>query len=491
MYGFGEYGKKKKTFWSTSGWEHSHYGGFNRIIWDYPHIKMGYEGKIEVDPDLRKKEGIYTAEKLVKIYLMKCKEYDLVQHLTIERITKENIIGRDAQFDVLKLDNAAVLSSVMSQSKEFAPLFAHFEKAILNSSIEVEVPENEDGEGQGGEGGGEGEGEDEKEGQGESGEGESGQGESGQGESGQEDREEDEGEAKEKKQPGGWGGSTSGCKKLKSLIEGMSEQKPFSKWSTLGGDYKPKFVPLVVKPNTKEYVPTSQEKQNAEMILKQLDISFDPKSDVVRNLKMGRLDTSKLAEVPAGNLSVYKQTLEDQNTKEFAVCVLADMSGSMQGNRLDVQLGVLNSIYLALSEIIPEADLHIYGHTDEGDPAIYPFCTPYSPNYLKNITQYYRINNGCNYDGVVIEAVHKKIRETTDRPVILISLSDGQPCDDVNNMKKIMERARRDQFVTVGIGIHTEYVKELYTYHKAIFDLSTMPKEVAHILNQVVKTEFQ
>ena len=473
MYGYGGYDKKKKTFWSTSGWEHSHFGGFNRIIWDYPHIKMGHEGKIEVDPDLRKREGIYTAEKLVKIYIMKCKEYRLIQHLRIERITKTNIIGRETQFDVLRLDKLDVLNAVMSLSKEFAPLFEHFKDAILNSSIEVEVPKDEQGGGKSeeGEDGKEGEGEDEKEGEGE---------------------DEDVEEGKEKKTSGGWGDSSPDYKKLNEIIEGMVEQKPFSKWNSLGDDsYKPEFVPLDVKPNTQEYEPTRQEKQDAEMILKQLDISFDPKSDVVKNLKMGRLDTSKIAEVPAGNLSVYKQTLEDQDTKEFAVCVLADMSGSMQGTRLDIQFRVLNSIYLALSEIIPEADLHIYGHSDDGNPAIYPFCTPHSPNYLKNITGYYHIDNCSNYDGVVIEAVHKKIRETTDRPVILISLSDGQPCDDVDNMKKIMERARRDQFVTVGIGIHTDYVKNLYTYHKSIFDLSTMPKEVAHILNQVVKTEFQ
>ena len=163
-YGYG-YGKKKRSFWSTSGWEHSHYGGFNRIIWDYPYIKMGHEGKIEVDPDLRKKEGIFTAEKLVKIYVMKCKEYGLIEHLTIERVVKPNIIGRDAQFDVLKLDRPDVLAGVMKKSKEFAPLFEHFKQAILNSSIEVEVPEEEDVEGQGQEG--DGEGEDEKEGQGE------------------------------------------------------------------------------------------------------------------------------------------------------------------------------------------------------------------------------------------------------------------------------------------------------------------------------------
>ena len=481
-YGYG-YGKNKRKFWSTSGWETSHYGGFNRIIWDYPYIKMGIEGKIETDPGLRKKEGIFTAEKLVKIYVMKCKEYELIHHLTIERVVKPNIIGRETQFDVLKLDRLDVLNEVMRKSKEFAPLFEHFKDAILNSSIEVEVPEEEDGEGQGGEG--EGEDEDEKEGQ-------EGDGED-EGEGDGEGQDDGEGEDKEKKKPGGWGASSPDFNKIKQLIEGMSEQKPFSKWGSLSDDnYKPKFITPKDKSSKRDdYKPTHEEKQNAEMILKQLDISFDPKSDDVKNLRIGKLDTSKIAEIPAGNMSVYKQTVDDQDTKEFAVCVLADMSGSMQGSRLDMQFSVLNSIYLALSEIIPVSDLHIYGHTDDNDPTIHTFCSPYSPNYLQNIQQYYKIENCSNYDGVVIEAVHKKIRETTDRPVILISLSDGQPCDDVDNMKKILERARRDQFVTVGIGIATDYVKELYTYHKAVFDLTKMPKEIAHILNQVVKTEFQ
>jgi hypothetical protein len=487
-YGYG-YGKKKRSFWSTSGWEHSHYGGFSRIIWDYPYIKIGHEGRIEADPELRKKEGIFTAEKLVKIYVMKCKEYGLIHHLTMERITKTNIIGRETQFDVLKLDRLDVLNEVMSKSKEFAPLFEHFKESILNSSIEVEVPQGQgEGEGQEGE---EGQGE-EQEGQGE---GQEGQGEEQEGEG--EDQEgqgdgEGEGEAKPKTNPGGWGASGPDFSKIKELIEGMAEQQPFAKWGSLSGDYKPKFITPKDKSSKRDdYKPTDEEKQNAEMILKQLDISFDPKSDDVKNLRLGKLDTSKIAEIPAGNMSVYKQTVDDQDTREFAVCVLADMSGSMQGARLEMQFSVLNSIYLALSEIIPESDLHIYGHTDDEDPTIHTFCSPYSPNYLQNIQQYYKIDNCSNYDGVVIEAVHKKIRETSDRPVILISLSDGQPCDDVDNMKKVLERARRDQFVTVGIGIATDYVKELYTYHKSVFDLKLMPKEIAHILNQVVKTEFQ
>ena len=389
MYGYGGYGKKKKKFWSTSGWEHSHFGGFSRIIWDYPYIKMGHEGKIEVDSDLRKKEGIFTAEKLIKIYVMKCKEYDLIKYLTIERVVKPNILGRDTQFDVLKLDRADVLGEVMNKSKEFAPLFEHFRDSILNSSIEVEVPEDEDGEGQGGEG--EGEGEDEKEGQGEGqGDGEGGEGE-GQGDG---EDEEGEGEAKEKKQPGGWGGSSPDYKKIKELIEGMAEQKPFAKWGSLSGDdYKPKFItPKDKSSNREDYQPTQEEKQNAEMILKQLDISFDPKSDDVKNLRIGKLDTSKIAEIPAGNMSVYKQTVEEQDTKPFSVCILADMSGSMgNGSRIQSQRHILNTLYLAMSQILPPDKLYIYGHTGEYTPDIYTFYSPYDTEYEKNIKFYSQI----------------------------------------------------------------------------------------------------
>ena len=170
------------------------------------------------------------------------------------------------------------------------------------------------------------------------------------------------------------------------------------------------------------------------------------------------------------------------------------MSGSMEGTRLNTQFKVLNSLYLALSEIIPVEDLHIYGHTGGStEPEIYTFCNPYHTEYGKNIRQYYSISNHSNYDGVVIEAIHKKIRERTDNPVLLITISDGQPCDDIDNMKKILERARRDQFVTIGIGIDTDYVKELYNYSRFVkgSELYKMPDEVSAILNNVVRTEFK
>ena len=506
-YGYGlGYGYGKKVWTSTSGWESSHFGGFTRIIYDYPYIKFDFKADIDISKDLRTNLGIYSAEKLIKMYLVKCKELGHLKHFKKEVVTEKDFLGREKRYEVLSLDHETVLQEVMEKYKEFAPLFNHYREDILKTNIKMEIPpEGQESQGGGGKGEGEGEGEGDGQGQGEGqGDGEEGEGEEGEGQGqGQGDGKEGEGDGEDKKKKkkknkgGGWGGSpekTHDFKALEKLLDEMSEQKPFEKWNSLGGETgTPAFIPFTSE-NNSEYKFTKEEQRNAEMILKQLDISFDPKSDEVKNLKLGKLDTSKLAEVPAGNVSVYKQTLEDQDTKAFAVCVLADMSGSMQGERLNTQFKVLNSLYLALSEIIPVDDLHIYGHSgSSSEPKIYTFCNPYNPDYRRNIQQYYGVYNNANYDGVVIQEVHKKIREKTDRPVILISLSDGQPCDSVENMKRILERARRDEFVTVGIGIGTEYVKELYTFSRVVYDgkLNEMPREVASIVNHVVKSEFK
>ena len=487
-YEYGNWGGGyKKTWSSTSGWESSHFGGYTRIIYDYPHVKFDFKATIDIPSKLRVDLGIYSGEKLIKMYLMKCKEKNYIRHFTKEMVMEKKWLGQEKHYEVIRLDKEDIIEEIMKDFKEFSPLFDHYREGILGTSIKIEVPppgqEPDGGQGQG-QGEGQGEGEGKGQGQGEV------QGE-GQGEG------EGDSKNKGKTKGGGWGSSDRkepDFKALEKLFNEMAEQKPFERISSIGsGCGKPKFIPFDSKANP-EYQFTEEEKRNADMILKQLDINFDPKSDEVKNLKLGKLDTSKLAEVPAGNISVYKQTLEDQDTKAFAVCVLADMSGSMEGRRLNTQFTVLNSLYLALSEIIPVDDLHIYGHSGcESEPKIYTFCNPYHPDYRKNISSYYEVYNQANYDGVVIQEVHKKIREKTDRPVILISLSDGQPCDSEEDMKRILERARRDQFVTVGIGIGTDYVKNLYTFSRVVHDdkIKDMPREVASIVNHVVKSEFK
>jgi hypothetical protein len=63
--------------------------------------------------------------------------------------------------------------------------------------------------------------------------------------------------------------------------------------------------------------------------------------------------------------------------------------------------------------------------------------------------------------------------------------------DDIVDMKRILEKAKRDEFVTVGIGIQYHSVEGLYVYSKVVEKLNTMVRDVSHVINNVVRAEFK
>jgi cobalamin biosynthesis protein CobT len=472
---------------------------------------MDYDVKIEAGEGIRSSHGVYNAEKLIKMYLLKVQEFNYVDLLRQDQIEEKPYygLGKTKKYDVLRLDHEGVFNSILSHDKELAPLFENYREDILASYIKMEVPDEEEGSGKGdkgeegegegkgkGEGDGEGEGEGKGKGKGE-GEGEGdGDGE-GEGDGDGEGDEEGDGDGNSSSS-GNSPGETSGSSALKDAVNKMSKYEPYKGGNLSKFEEKAKFTSLPESGRKIKYKFTNEEIKNGELLIKMLDIDFEPKDDIVKSLRLGRLDTSKIAEVPAGNLSVYQQVLEDQDTQPFSVCILADMSGSMGGNRVVVQKQVMNSLYLAMSQILPAEKLYIYGHSGEYKPEIYTFYSPYDTDYEKNIQSYDSINLAQNYDGPVVEEVHRKIRETNDDRIIFITLSDGEPCgngygsfEDIADLKRVLEKCRRDSFVTVGIGIQTPHVKNLYTYSQVVDDLSEMSKDVANIINKVVRAEFK
>lgn len=481
-------GYVKKAIGSVSGWEKSHFGGFYRMITDYPYIKLDFDIKVKTPQSLDKALGWYTAEKLIKLYLLKNQKHIHMFRTSAEKINNP-ITGKKLTIVTTYLDNKDIMRWVMDEYPELAPLFEHYQEDIYQTTLVKEVPDDEEGDG-------EGEGESDGEGQGD-GEGDS-----------QEDDGKDQpqdGESKESKEAKEAEAKDKAVRKMMQSLEDIKEQTPYRFKDSLSEfSGVPKFMSLDPKRYASDYVFKASEIRDAENLVKLLDISFDPKSDVVKSLRAGKLDVCKIAEVPAGSTAIYKQIVEDQDTRPFTVCILADMSGSMGHSdyggvtRIKMQKHVLNSLYLALSSILPEDKLWIYGHTGDEEPEIYPFCTPYDTNYARNIMHYDRIDMQQNYDGPVIEAIHKKLREVTDDRVIFIMLSDGQPSgdgygsmDDIVDMKRILEKAKRDEFVTVGIGIQYHSVEGLYVYSKVVEQLNTMVRDVSHVINNVVRAEFK
>ena len=496
MAGYKQWGGWGGGYKSTSGWEKSHFGGFTRVLNDYPYIKIDFDLDIKASGEAASELGTWQAEKLIKLYILKAKEKDLIEKFTSKVIERPSFFGTVIKkYSVVSLNNLAILSTICTSYPEMAPMFEHYKDSILSSTIEMEIQEPEPKKDKSDKGKGEGEGEGQPQGEKE----EEGDGEGqGDGEGDGEDEKESESgsPAEGKEAPKGKSG-----KSIQDLMGAINESKPWSvaDRSLTAFSEKPKFTAFGKKDSISSYQFNAEEKRDSELLIKLLDINFDPKSDEVKNLKLGKLDTSKIAEVPAGNLSIYKQRVEEQDTKPFSVCILADMSGSMgHGGRIPAQRHIMNTLYLAMSQILPPDKLYIYGHTGDYVPEIYTFYSPYDTDYEKNIQFYHDVNWCQNYDGPVIESIHKKVRETNDDRIIFISLSDGQPSGNSygghehnEELKRILERARRDEFVTVGIGIQADHVTELYTYSKVVNDLKLLPKEVSSIINQVVRAEFQ
>ena len=209
MIGYGNYGSWGGKYKSTSGWEKSHFGGFNRILNDYPFIKLGYEVDIKPGEKISKELGSWLGEKLIKLYILKLKELDLIKYLKSEEVERESFFGKTKRYSVISLHNESILDAVCSTYTEFAPLFEHFKEDIFGSSIEMEITDkDQEGDGEGGEKGEEGENEEKKDDQGQ-----------GQGEGDQESDEKKDGEGQ------GQGGGDQDSDEKKD-VQGEVEGKP-------------------------------------------------------------------------------------------------------------------------------------------------------------------------------------------------------------------------------------------------------------------------
>jgi len=496
----------------------------------------------------------YAASHLLKIFLSAAQDHGVINHIYDEKtaelveVPKYQFYDNGERVPKIKIYSSPkkveeVLHHLCSKEPELAPLFDQFKDFIINSSYDILVdpPQCESASGGSGDGeeseeGNEGEGEGQGQGQGE-GEGEDangkGQGQ-GQGEDGEGEEKKGQGQGQGQGDGKGNGKPQPITAEMRKVVGGMMSDelnkisKGVSSYSystgnfTAGCDVVPSFK-LVKKQTT----PTrfyDHEKSAGEKLLKMLDITWDSDKDVVKSLRMGKIDITKIAEVPAGNVAVYQREMEEMSTKPFSVCILVDESGSMGDcrpnekhyyyaedgkggakkvygyERATAAYHLIKSLYVAFSQILPPDKLYVYGHTTGGPTGaqVFTYHDPYNQNFEHTIDDMIRRGRGSNYDGPVVKAIHEKVRTLTEDRIIFIVLSDGSPAghnygsaEDIKDFKRIVERAKRDEFVTAGIFIQYAGEKDMYNYHTIVQDMDEMPKKVSHLLNKIVKTEFQ
>ncbi len=541
---------------SLSNWEDSLFGGYRKVLWDYPTIKVNFDVEWKVGDT--QELSYFNARKLIELFLLKANEYSLISMLLskakVER-THTTWGKKIIRCTVTPESLEQTLNLVIRKEVELQNMFEYFRKVILSTEIysteiyydqpdtseskdnsddedESDSPQgksepgsdddSEEGESDSDSKSNEEQPEESKDGSGDS-DNSSEESKKEQSSDGTGDTKESSKESREKNKGEGTGESKEQSEREKrqqheTIQKGMlSFKKALGEtkvrvydyqynWNGPGvtGDLKKAAKFELMKSGTPcRYTPS--EEANANHLVNMLDISFDPKEDVIKSLRSGKLDIAKICEVPSGNFNVYKRTEEDQITRPFSVCILCDESGSMEGSdKLRSQLSIVKMLYKAVSQIIPDEKIFVYGHSsiqrdDDSSPNIRIYQDKYNLLFEESINTMMGNRHGNNYDGPAIECIYEKVRSFTQDNIIFILLSDGQPAGNgyggkpaIDDMKKIIEKCKRDGFVTIGIGVLHSTVKGIYNYHVDIRDLgSTFPQKVSMLINHVVKTEFQ
>lgn len=465
---------------SLSKWEDSYYGGYIRVLEDYPDITVSFD--LDWDTPDQTELLRHLERKLIKLFILKLKYTkavdEMVKHFTSKKMTKW---GRSFIRHTIKKDAVKVaLKIIVDADPELMNMFLKYEKIIQETSFfwDEELPEKKP---------------DPSKAPSES----SPSGEN----TGDNDDDNDDNDGSESKKM-----SRSEVEKtIKDLINASLSRKDIADKSYKSG--RTMLTTGTLKENTSfqkvryygEVVYSPEEIAQAAHLIDLLDISFDPQEDTVRSLRSGKIDSAKIAEVPAGNFNIYQRVEQDQITKPFTVCILADESSSMSCDARYVhQHRAIKVMYKAFSEILPPEKLYVYGHSGTQNPVIYIYQDKYNPDFETTADHMLSERHmSQNYDGPVIECLYEKIRSQTDDNIIFISLSDGQPCgmnyggpDAEQDMRRIIELCKRDGFVTVGIGLQYE-VDNIYNYHTNVKDMSQLVEKASMVINKAVKAEFQ
>lgn len=476
--------KIKKKHASFLGWEKSDFGGFDQILWD---LDLDVPWCFSITTPEKQYITNYSAKKLVGILLKEARSANVLRIININKLTNSFIsqitkYENDARsgkkpfsitlsYTFSKEDIKSLINLAISNSDELKSLITNYTNLLVNSKIVYEYKTIY-------------------------------------------------GSSVLEEAKSSISFENNILSHFESKIQGIREK---SFWNP-NIDYKigskktqqlvnETRVILVEKGSQTHY--SNELVKEVKDLASALDINFAPDVMKLTSLRTGKMDMNKLAEAATGNLFINYRYEEEFRTKPFSVVMLCDLSGSMTSamyskglkpgdkyyseTKLFLQKEILKILYGAFSKFLPDDKIWVYGHTGDYKPELYVFQDSLNPDFLNTINGGYDSIPKCqNYDGPIIQKVYEEVRKKTSEDILFISLSDGQPSGSsyggssaISEMKQIIEKCKRDNFVTTGIGIYDRTVQEIYKYNVVINNAENANKLISRLINEVVKTEFQ
>jgi cobalamin biosynthesis protein CobT len=197
------------------------------------------------------------------------------------------------------------------------------------------------------------------------------------------------------------------------------------------------------------------------------------------------------------------------DTKNVAVEILVDMSGSMGGEK--IRVAKMSAI--AMAEALKALDIpfEVTGFTSVGDSRVGAEAKKHKD--LKRFNRYHErlelfvfkdfdapsligiekmeaMSN--NPDGECVKWAANRLINRKEKRKILIVLSDGMPAADGDfktlnyDLKLKVQQIMKSGIECVGLGVLTDAVKHFYPDHVVIKDLKTLPSETMSKLCKII-----
>lgn len=218
--------------------------------------------------------------------------------------------------------------------------------------------------------------------------------------------------------------------------------------------------------------------------------------------RKGKIQNSALSRVLVKDDRVFKRRIVNSRSKDVAVSLVIDCSGSMDGSK--IMLAVVSAY--ALSHVLSNIGIshEIIGFTTLGfsskrsyDDEEYARVLPLYIPIFKSFNESYTVNTKrrlahaisemklCNnVDGESIQIAADRLMSRPESRKVMIVLSDGYPAADGNNLilsshlEETLRSLERKKVEIVGIGIMSDSVKSYYSKNVVLNNIEDLPTTV-------------
>lgn len=214
-----------------------------------------------------------------------------------------------------------------------------------------------------------------------------------------------------------------------------------------------------------------------------------------KRIDIKRRIQEKAKDVPAMESRAW-QKRELPQEKDYAISLLVDLSGSMQGEKIEetfkaviVLTEVLNRLSINLEVL--GFNNRIYEYQTFGQP-ISKEIRELMGNMLSEVN-----SSGARYndDGWALEETSQRLAKQKVDQKFLIVLSDGEPVEspnhsgsqyDLGNVVKKVVKETDQKLIGLGIGSGTAHVADYYPNSMADVDIEEMASKLADLIEEVI-----